>query len=60
MEHFDCIYGDQSEEFDEDEGRRRFLLYIRPIINGTGNYYIEAETRDSYLRILPFCASVYW
>ena len=23
-----------------------FLLYLRPIINGTGNYYIEAETRD--------------
>ncbi len=23
-----------------------FLLYLRPIINGTGNYYIEAQTRD--------------
>ncbi len=23
-----------------------FLLYLRPIINGTGNYYIEAETRE--------------
>lgn len=47
VEHFDSIYGDQTEEFDEDEGRRRFLLYIRPIINGTGNYYIEPETRNS-------------
>lgn len=47
VEHFDSIYGDQREEFDEDEGRRRFLLYIRPIINGTGNYYIEARTRNA-------------
>lgn len=47
VEHYDSIYGDQKEEFDEDEGRRRFLLYIRPIINGTGNYYIEAETRNA-------------
>ncbi len=23
-----------------------FLLYLRPIINGTGNYYIEAETLE--------------
>ncbi len=47
VEHFDSIYGDCTEEFSEDEGRRRFLLYLRPIINGTGNYYIEAETRNS-------------
>lgn len=47
VEHFDSIYGDQAEEFDEEEGRRRFLLYLRPIINGTGNYYIEPETRNA-------------
>lgn len=45
--HFDQIYGDSRETFDEDEGRRRFLLFLRPIINGTGNYYIEPETRNS-------------
>lgn len=22
------------------------MLYLKPIINGTGNYYIEAQTRD--------------
>jgi hypothetical protein len=47
VEHFDLIYGDNTEEFDEEEGRRRFLLYLRPIINGTGNYYIEARTRNA-------------
>jgi len=45
--YFDSIYGDRMEPFDEDEGRRRFLLYLRPIINGTGNYYIEPETRNA-------------
>lgn len=44
--HFTDIYGDQSDKFLEEEGRRHFLLYLRPIINGTGNYYIEARTRD--------------
>ena len=44
--HFNDIYGGKTQEFREEEGRRFFMLYIRPIINGTGNYYIEAETRD--------------
>lgn len=33
-------------KFKENDGRKLFLLYLRPIINGTGNYYIEAPTRD--------------
>lgn len=32
---------------DETHGRKFFLLYLKPIINGTGNYYIEAQTRDA-------------
>lgn len=47
VEYFHDIYGDQMDAFSEEEGRRYFLLYIRPIINGTGNYYIEAQTRDA-------------
>ena len=43
---FDELYYDQDAKFDEEEGRRRFLLFVRAIINGTGNYYIEAETRN--------------
>ncbi len=43
---FDDIYGDQPEKFVEEDGRRYFLLYLRPIINGTGNYYIESRTRN--------------
>ena len=44
--HFNDIYGNNELTFKEEEGRRFFMLYIRPIINGTGNYYIEAQTRD--------------
>ncbi|MCD8134092.1 MAG: AAA-like domain-containing protein [Clostridiales bacterium] len=43
---FDDIYGDQPQKFIEEDGRRYFLLYLRPIINGTGNYYIESRTRN--------------
>jgi hypothetical protein len=46
IQHFDDIYGNQPDKFKEDDGRKLFLLYLRPIINGTGNYYIEAQTRD--------------
>ena len=44
---FNEIYGDRGEKFLEEEGRRYFMLYVKPIINGTGNYYIEPETRDA-------------
>lgn len=44
---FDDLYGDRGEKFLEDDGRRYFLLYLKPIINGTGNYYIEARTRNN-------------
>jgi hypothetical protein len=46
IQHFNDIYGMQPDKFKEDDGRKLFLLYLRPIINGTGNYYIEAQTRD--------------
>lgn len=44
--HFQELYGDKDQKFVEEYGRRFFLLYLRPIINGTGNYYIESQTRD--------------
>ncbi len=59
--HFRDIYGDRDERFIEKEGRKFFMLYLRPIINGAGNYYIEAETRD-YTRtdiIIDYMAKQY-
>lgn len=45
-EHYSEIYADFDAKFLEENGRRLFLLYLKPIINGTGNYYVEARTRD--------------
>ena len=45
-ETFTDIYSDAEERFIEENGRRFFLLYLKPIINGAGNYYIEAQTRN--------------
>lgn len=51
LEKFVLYYGDiyrgSDMKFLEEYGRKIFLLYLKPIINGTGNYYIEAQTRDA-------------
>lgn len=46
VEAFDYLYGDEDESFLEDVGRRYFMLFLKPIINGVGNSYVEAETRN--------------
>ena len=50
MRHFirdhNRIHGDSGERFLEEEGRERFLTYLSPIINGTGTYSVEEQTRD--------------
>ncbi|MBR3314355.1 MAG: hypothetical protein IKG18_09485 [Atopobiaceae bacterium] len=42
------VYGPLEEggRFRGKDGRELFLMYLKPIINGTGNYYVEAQTRD--------------
>lgn len=44
--HFTDLYGQCEERFIEKTGRKFFLFYLKPIINGIGNYYVEAQTRD--------------
>ena len=46
VEHFTESFGKSTDTFVEENGRKLFLLYIRPLINGIGNYYIEARTRS--------------
>ncbi len=46
IETYTEICGPLKERFKEKDGREQFLLYLKPIINGPGNYYIEAQTRD--------------
>ncbi len=44
--HYDFLYSEQSWSFTEENGRFLFLTFLKPIINGVGNYYVEARTRD--------------
>ena len=37
---------DKENEFIENDARKVFLTYLRPIINGIGSYHIEEQTRD--------------
>ncbi len=47
VETFDFLYGDQDETFLEEAGRRYFILFLKPIINGIGNYSVESRTRNN-------------
>ena len=40
-------YRKSDEEFLERQGRLIFLSFLKPIINGTGFYYVEPQTRDN-------------
>ncbi|WP_050008301.1 AAA-like domain-containing protein [Butyrivibrio sp. WCE2006] len=46
IETYNSVCGPLVDRFIEKDGRELFLLYLKPIINGTGNYYIEAQTRN--------------
>ncbi len=37
---------DRDNEFIENDARKVFLTYLRPVINGIGSYHIEEQTRD--------------
>lgn len=39
-------YRESDETFLEQQGRLLFLCFLKPIINGTGFYYVEPETRN--------------
>ena len=45
-EYFEEIYANADDRFIEENGRRIFLMFLKPIINGSGNYYIEARTHN--------------
>lgn len=45
-EYYNSLYRQEDAKFVEEHGRKIFLIYLKPIINGVGNFYVEAETRD--------------
>jgi hypothetical protein len=44
--HYTEIYTDKDLKFLERDGKLIFLTYLKPLINGTGFYHFESETRD--------------
>lgn len=44
--HYAELYSEETQAFLEQEARMIFLCFLKPIINGTGNYYIEPEAFD--------------
>ncbi|MDR3305405.1 MAG: AAA-like domain-containing protein [Clostridiales Family XIII bacterium] len=40
-------YRKEDGKFIERNGRMLFLAYLKPIINGRGNYWVEPETREN-------------
>lgn len=46
VKDFEEISQGKDEKFLEEEGRKYFMLYLKPIINGTGHSYVEARTRN--------------
>lgn len=46
VDTFDYLYGDQNDRFYENDGRKYFMLFLKPIINGIGSCNVEAETRN--------------
>ena len=51
LERFQALmkaeYRKEDEKFIESQGRLLFLCFLKPIINGTGFYYVEPQTRTS-------------
>ena len=44
--HYTEIYTGEDLQFLERDGKLIFLTYLMPLINGTGFYHFEPETRD--------------
>ena len=40
-------YRKEDEKFIEQQGRLLFLCFLKPIIKGTGFYYVEPETKNN-------------
>jgi len=46
-EYYTEVYRDNDQSFLEKNGCKIFLMHLKQIINGTGNYYREAQTFDN-------------
>lgn len=47
-EYYLSLLNDNDSDFIESQGRKLFLMFLRPIINGVGNYYVEDQSRNKH------------
>jgi len=47
FDYYTEVYRDSDQAFLEKNGCKLFLMHLKQIINGTGNYYREAQTFDN-------------
>jgi hypothetical protein len=59
LEGFTQVYAGVDEKFLEEQGRRIFMTFLLPIINGKGNMYIEpqTQTRDRMDLVVDYLAA---
>ena len=44
--HYNEIFAIKDKPFLERQGRLLFLTFLKPLLNGQGNYYIESQFTD--------------
>lgn len=47
-EYYISLLDEEDTNFVENQGRKLFLMFLRPIINGVGNYYVEDCSRNRH------------
>ena len=45
-EYYTALYSREDDSFLEKYGRKIFLMYLSPILNGSGNFYVEDQSRS--------------
>lgn len=48
FEYYTSLIDRDDADFVENQGRKLFLMFLRPIINGVGNYYVEDQSRSRH------------
>lgn len=47
-EYYTSLVDEEDTSFVENHGRKLFLMFLRPIISGVGNYYVEDRSRNRH------------
>ena len=60
-EYYTRVYNEKDIQFIERQCRLLFLIYIQPLLNGVGGYFIESQTSDeSKMDIVVYYKNQYY